>query len=296
MKKRIITGTVYVVVLIGLLAMKWLVPNGWGSLGFDVLFCAISVLGSIELLRAFKKAPQELQMEVPLAQKAITISFCSAIVPMYAAVEIAMGSGWIAGLALALVYVIVTLIFMFTHFGGSTPKSTLLSLFTMLYCGVLCCVLAALNHIEHSLEGIILLFLVVMLTDAMAYIVGSTLKRWISAPLAESISPNKTVIGGVGGLIGGIAGAIAAYFIYFGFNNIGTLVVDGIMLGAFILVGFITSIAAQAGDLFESYIKRKCKIKDMGNLLPGHGGVLDRFDSMLVSGLIVLLGFIIIYI
>lgn len=288
MKKRIITGTVYIIVLIGLLAMKWLVPQGWGSLGFDVLFCAISVLGSIELLRALK--------EVPLAQKAITISFCSAIVPMYVAVEIAMGSGWIAGLALALVYVIVILIFMLTRFGGSTQKSTLLSLFTMLYCGVLSCVLAALNHIEHSLEGIILLFLVVMLTDAMAYIVGSSLKRWISAKLAPSVSPNKTVIGGAGGLLGGIAGAIAAYFIYFGFNNIGTLVVDGIMLGAFILVGFITSIAAQGGDLFESLIKRRCNIKDMGNLLPGHGGVLDRFDSMLFSGLIVLLGFIIIYI
>lgn len=288
MKKRMITGTVYVIVLIGLLAMKWLVPQGWGSLGFDVLFWALSILGSIELLRAFK--------DVPLTQKTISIAFCASIVPMYVAVEIAMGWGWLASLILAGIYVTVTLIFMFTHFGGSTGKTTLLSLFTMLYCGVMCCVLAALNHVEHSLEGIILLFLVVMLTDAMAYTVGTLLKRWIPAKLAPSISPNKTVIGGAGGLVGGIIGAIAAYFIYFGFNNIGTLVVDGLMLGAYILVGFITSVAAQAGDLLESYIKRKCNIKDMGKLLPGHGGVLDRFDSMLVSGLVVLLGFIIIYI
>ena len=68
------------------------------------------------------------------------------------------------------------------------------------------------------------------------------------------------------------------------------------MLGAFALIGFITSVAAQGGDLFESAIKRKCNIKDMGKLLPGHGGVLDRFDSMLFSGLVVMLGFIIIYI
>lgn len=288
MKKRIITGTVYVIVLIGLIAMKWLVPQGWGSLGFDVLFWALSILGSLELLRAFK--------EVPLAQKAVTISFCSAVVPMYVAVEITMGWGWLASLILAGIYVIVTLIFMLAHFDGSNVKSTLLSLFAMLYCGVLCSVLSALNHLEHSLEGIIFIFLVVMLTDVMAFTVGSLLKKWIPRRLAPSISPNKTVIGGIGGIIGGIIGAIAAYFIYFGFNNIGALVVDGIMLGAFILVGFITSIAAQAGDLFESFIKRKCGIKDMGKLLPGHGGVLDRFDSMLFSGVIVLLGFILIYV
>lgn len=288
MKKRMITSVVYVLVLIGLIAMKWLVPDGWGSLGFDVLFCVISVIGSIELLRAIKT--------VPLAQKALTIAYCSAIVPMYVAVEIAMGSGWIAALALTAVYVIADLIFMFTHFDESNGKSTVASLFAMAYCGVLCCILAVLNHLAHSLEAIILLFFVVMFTDGAAFIFGTLFKRWLPKKLAPAVSPNKTIIGGVGGIIGGIAGAIVAYFIYFGFNNIGTLVVDGLLLGAFILVGFITSIAAQGGDLFESAIKRKCDIKDMGKLLPGHGGVLDRFDSMLFSGLVVMLGFILIYI
>ena len=121
-------------------------------------------------------------------------------------------------------------------------------------------------------------------------------KRWLPQKLAPEISPNKTVVGGAGGILGGIAGAILAYFIYFGFNNIGAFAVDLKMLGAFALIGFITSVAAQGGDLFESAIKRKCNIKYMGKLLPGHGGVLDRFDSMLFSGLVVMLGFIIIYI
>ncbi len=59
----------------------------------------------------------------------------------------------------------------------------------------------------------------------------------------------------------------------------------------FVLVGLGTSILAMIGDLFESAIKRECGIKDMGNLLPGHGGVLDRFDSMLYCGVLVLFAF-----
>lgn len=288
MKKRLLTSVIYVLVLIALIALKWLVPAGWGSLGFDALFCAISVIGSIELLRAIKT--------VPLAQRALTIAYCSAIVPIYVLMEITMGMGWISALALTVLYVIAQLIFMFTRFNGCTGKSTVASLFTMAYCGVLCCILAVLNHLAHSLEAVILLFLVVMLTDGAAFVFGILFKRWLPQKLAPEISPNKTVVGGAGGILGGIAGAILAYFIYFGFNNIGAFAVDLKMLGAFALIGFITSVAAQGGDLFESAIKRKCNIKDMGKLLPGHGGVLDRFDSMLFSGLVVMLGFIIIYI
>ena len=59
----------------------------------------------------------------------------------------------------------------------------------------------------------------------------------------------------------------------------------------FILVGLATSVLAQIGDLFESAIKRECGIKDMGKLLPGHGGILDRFDSMLYCSVVVLLCF-----
>ena len=53
---------------------------------------------------------------------------------------------------------------------------------------------------------------------------------------------------------------------------------------AFIIVGLIVSIAVQIGDLFESAIKRECEIKDMGKILPGHGGVLDRFDGLMFGG------------
>ena len=106
MKKRVITGIIYVIVLIGLVAMKWLVPDGWGALGFDALFTAVSVIGCIELLKALK--------EEGLPFKAIAISFCAVIVPLYAAAEIASGQGWIAALICAVVYAIILTVFHFT--------------------------------------------------------------------------------------------------------------------------------------------------------------------------------------
>ena len=61
---------------------------------------------------------------------------------------------------------------------------------------------------------------------------------------------------------------------------------------AMLITGAAVSVAAQFGDLFESAIKRECGIKDMGRLLPGHGGVLDRFDGTLFAGVVVLLAFV----
>ncbi|MDE7182292.1 MAG: phosphatidate cytidylyltransferase, partial [Clostridia bacterium] len=85
------------------------------------------------------------------------------------------------------------------------------------------------------------------------------------------------------------------YYIYFGLGKVldTPLVYDSVVpaVVAFLIIGFILSIIAQIGDLFESAIKRDCGIKDSGKLLPGHGGVLDRFDSMLFCSVIVLVAF-----
>lgn len=297
MKKRVITSVVYVIVFIGLIAMKWLIPAGWGSLGFDALFCAISVIGCIELLNALKDAS--------LPQRAVTIAFCSAIVPMYVLTELTTGTGWLAALILAAVFSVVIAVFHFTRFWESNGKGTAAAFFAAGYCGVLSCLLSAANHFWYeSTAAMLLLFMAVVFTDCGAFLIGSGLKRWVPYKLAPNISPNKTVIGGVGGIVGGVVGAIIAYFLYYGLNFIPELLeakkleqeiafaVDVKILVAFILIGFIVSIVGQAGDLFESAIKRKCDIKDMGKCLPGHGGVLDRFDSMLFCGIVILLGFV----
>ena len=290
MKKRIITGAVYLVVLLGLLLLKWLVPGGWGSLGFDALFTAISVIGSLELLKALKG--------VSFPQKVVTIAFSAIAVPLYVVSQLTMSSGFLAvGVSGLLFAVALAALNVFDH-GESTIRGTTTCFMAMLYCGVLCVMLSSVNHLaENSTAAILLLFATVMATDTFAYLVGSLFKKWVPYKLAPKLSPNKTIIGAVGGLIGGMVGAIIAYYVYYGLSLVpafgSPIVYSGPVppVVAFMLIGFVTSLFAQAGDLFESAIKRESDIKDMGNILPGHGGVLDRFDSMLFASVIVLFSF-----
>ncbi|MDE7182070.1 MAG: phosphatidate cytidylyltransferase, partial [Clostridia bacterium] len=209
MKKRIITGAVYVVVFFALVALKWCVPGGWGSLGFDALFCAVAVIGCLEFLKAMGG--------VSYLQKVITVAFCAVAVPLYVAVQMAMGQGFLALACCACIYAFALAALNVFHHGVSTVKGTAICLFAMLYCGVLSTILSAVNHVENnSTAAILLMFFTVMFADSGAYIIGSLLSKKIPLKLAPRLSPNKTVIGGVGGIVGGMLGSIIAYYIYFG--------------------------------------------------------------------------------
>ena len=118
---------------------------------------------------------------------------------------------------------------------------------------------------------ILLPFAVAFLSDAGAYFVGL---RFGKHKLAPVVSPNKTIEG----VFGGIAGAVLGMLIY-------ALILDlgfrfDVNYGLAILYGLIGSLTGVFGDLCFSIIKRQTGIKDYGNLIPGHGGVLDRFDSL----------------
>ena len=125
------------------------------------------------------------------------------------------------------------------------------------------------RDVELGLVAILFLFALVWATDIVGYFTG----RALGGPkLAPSISPNKTWSGAIGGAIGGMlaGGAIA---VLAGLGN----------LFAIALVAFGLSAAAQAGDLFESAIKRRFGAKDAGRLIPGHGGVMDRLDGFIAA-------------
>lgn len=115
------------------------------------------------------------------------------------------------------------------------------------------------------------LLTVIWSTDTAAYEIG---RRWGKHKLAPEISPHKTWEGAVAGLVvGSILGMIAAL-----------ITTDAGWFAAFIVSLFISGVG-QIGDLVESKVKRLAGVKDSGNLLPGHGGILDRFDSLLLSSM-----------
>ena len=127
--------------------------------------------------------------------------------------------------------------------------------------------------IETRLMGllpVIYVLIIIWGNDTFAYLVGRQIGR---TPLAPKVSPNKTIEGSLGGIIGAfICSSIVLYF-----NNIfGISIMDNLILA--LILGFL----GQMGDLVESSLKRTYEVKDSGNIMPGHGGFLDRFDSLLM--------------
>jgi phosphatidate cytidylyltransferase len=109
-------------------------------------------------------------------------------------------------------------------------------------------------------------------SDTAAYFGGRAFGR---RKLIPSVSPGKTVAGAVAGVIGtAVIGALYARFVFYGALGL------PLGLGFGLLAGLILSVVAQIGDLAESLLKREAGVKDSGTLLPGHGGLLDRFDSL----------------
>ena len=127
-----------------------------------------------------------------------------------------------------------------------------------------------LRDLDDGVEWILLLVSVTWLGETAAYVVGSTLGRH---KLAPSISPRKTVEGAVAQLAVSVLAALGARPWFF----------PALSLESAIVVGLLLGVVGQAGDLIESAIKRSVGTKDTGRLIPGHGGMLDRMDSLLVN-------------
>jgi phosphatidate cytidylyltransferase len=120
-----------------------------------------------------------------------------------------------------------------------------------------------------GLFAILFLFSVVWATDVMAYFCG----RLFGGPkLAPSISPGKTWSGAIGGTAGGVA---AAFFFVFCIGQRPTVWIG--------IAALLLSVVGQIGDLFESAVKRRYGVKDSSNLIPGHGGLMDRIDALVAA-------------
>lgn len=119
-------------------------------------------------------------------------------------------------------------------------------------------------------QWIFLTLMAVMMCDSFAYFAGSKLGK---RKLYPAVSPNKSVEGAFAGLIGSVVAVLIAKFLF----------LPAIGFFAAVVVGLLLGLLGQVGDLFESLLKRACGVKDSGTLIPGHGGMLDRLDSLLFT-------------
>lgn len=181
----------------------------------------------------------------------------------------------IAVVAASALLIPIAAIFRARH-GGSDLEAELggitITLFTVIFIGLLMGYPVALlsDGGERGRDLTVLLFWVVWLSDAGAFIVGS---RWGRHKLAPAISPGKTIEGAAGALVAAVGAALIAKAWFF----------TRLTLSQAILLGLLLGFTGMIGDLAESLLKRAAAVKDSGWLFPGHGGMLDRADSLLFA-------------
>lgn len=263
--KDLPTRTLMAVLLIGLLALVlWL--GGWVQ---AIVLGLISVIAVHEMHEIFAKKDIH-PFVIPQAVLGLT---------MYAAMY-KLGMGYVLLIAvLAFTAIMVERILNKKR----TALDAVAGMFLLIYPLALLGCFGLIGFERNDLSRIALFccFAGPCMADNTAYMLGSTLGKH---KLCPAISPNKTVEGAIGGVIGGALGGVLAYFAQklWGFD-----------VSIFTLIGlcFVCGIVGQFGDLFSSTFKRWAGVKDYGKIFPGHGGVMDRLDSAMVSAPIIAVAF-----
>lgn len=287
MKKRAISGIFIMLAIVLAVASKFLVAEI-----FDIFVAVIGIVGALEMCNMMEK-------------RNIKVSrfLCGMfIVVLYLAVILALNSGaelYKALINIALAFVIyAAFIFIYEicinkeNRVGQAFDIMINSLKVMVYPSLLLSVFFIINHIEAFtglaikvpyLSFILIVFIwgIALLSDTFAYLVGSTLR---GPKLCPKISPNKSWSGAIGGVIGGILMGVITYIIIKNVPSM-SIILTGthINLAWLMILGGVGSAVSQVGDIFESYLKRKANIKDSGNFMPGHGGMLDRVDALMFA-------------
>ena len=293
MKIRLISGACYITLLAAFFCMKVFLP--YGDFYFDGMLYAFAIMGTFEMLRAMKEKTTKVE-------KGLVYAFAVLTIPAVAAGEYFKGWGLAAmgGAMFALGIALLSLLVI--RHEETSLESLGISLLSAIYPTLFLALMVLANHAMPTAgmekvafdSRLLLLFVFVVApsADSVAYLFGKFLRKYFPKKMTPVISPNKTVIGGIGGLVGGMLGAAALYFIYNA--SAGSYEQMHIWLPVYLCIGLLGAVVTAFGDLAESCIKRKLGLKDMGNIMPGHGGVLDRLDSVFFLNILVYIAFVII--
>lgn len=283
MLKRISVGIILAAILFALLL--WLRPISLYII--DAVILAVIAVAAYEIFRAFKTSGYRPVLSCILVY----------IIGIYPAVFFLNESGLlIVILASALVALFA---FIFDH--NISLNDLFVTYFILIYPCVLTSIFFFINAGTGSLLGIMLILFIATFSDMFALFTGVTFK---GKKLCPSISPNKTISGAIGGLFGGMLGATVIFllFDYFRlFDNFNNTMINalidwniGASVAVYLVLGLLGSVLAQLGDLTASWVKRQTGIKDFGTIFPGHGGLVDRLDSIMFVIPLIYLTFLII--
>ena len=290
MLKRTITAVCLIALLIGLFALSYFVEHG--NIFLD-LFIWILLTGAVrEMYFCMQEAGFKL-FRVPLAVFLVT-SY-----PVMYLMEHFTGQGFLglvlcfaAGVFAALV------VFTFADPERNHAKDLFATVFVMVYPGFLISLAWMLVQRYSAVYAIPFAIFLPVGADTFAYWFGSMIG---GKKLCPSISPKKTVAGFVGGLFGGMLVAVIMFLLFEQFKlfpKSGYVpFTDAKWKSAliYLAIGLVGALAGQLGDLAASRIKRALGIKDFGKIFPGHGGIMDRFDSIIAGIIVLLVSFSIVY-
>jgi phosphatidate cytidylyltransferase len=233
----------------------------WFALAYQrAIFALVVTIAVVLGIRELNKAFTAVDIHIPLW------SLTTAAVGLCAATWF----GGISGLAVATAIAFPCLLVLLLPRGTvDFVKTASASALALVYLPFLAGFLILLARPSNGLERVMTFVVLVGCNDTFAYLTGVLFGK---RPLAPKISPKKTIEGLLGSLVFTIAGGAIAFHYIMGAEW---------WLGA--LAGLLTVFTATSGDLIESALKRDMAIKDMGNLLPGHGGIMDRLDSVLFA-------------
>ncbi len=260
MKTRIISGAVYVAILTVFFLLRQLV-HPWI---FHLLTYFFIVVGTYELARATKKVTIK-------GTEIMAVIFSILFVPVYFIFEhfVSGSHGFTFACYLTALMVIINLFLAINS--NADLKKTCWTILNYLYPTMLLVTMLLANDMgDNAFIVLLLAFVISPISDTFAYFVGCKIG---GKKLCPKLSPKKTWSGAIGGTIGGMIFALIAGLIVRPNLNVFSPAVF------YFLVGLLASVVNIFGDLTESYIKRKMRIKDMGKIMPGHGGVLDRIDG-----------------